>query len=214
MAVEKDTTIAGRIGDGSLIAEIAAHSTQIRKGNHRCSLSRCPHCNRAPESTLFFRRHGLRQREFLVIEGRYVHAVEGLLARWRCPFCRLTFTEYPSFALPHKRYAVPQIAPKALDYVEENGVSYRKAVLDNCLPIFHWLGPAHDSGVCVDREPTLAHTTLYHWVSALGNNTRPVPPNDRLPPRFTPVEWKFLTVSRRDVLLACRHHCLVLATIC
>jgi transposase-like protein len=214
MAVKKDTTIAGRIGDGSLNAEIAAHSARIRKGNHRCSLSRCPHCDRVPESTLFFRRHALRQREFLVIEGRYVHAVEGLLARWRCPFCHRTFTEYPSFALSHKRYAVQQIAPKALDYVEDDGASYRKAVLDNYLPIFHCLGPADDSGVCIDREPTLAHTTLYRWVSTLGNNTRPVPSNDRPPPRFMPVEWKFLTLSRRNVLLACRHHCRVLATIC
>ena len=103
MSAATGTTAAGRPGDGHLIAEIAAHSARVRKGNHRCSLSCCPHCGRAPEPTLFFRRHALRQRKFLVIQGRYIHAVEGLLARWRCPFCRRTFTEYPPFALPFKR---------------------------------------------------------------------------------------------------------------
>ena len=209
MSTETGTINAGRTNNGYLTAEIAAHSAGIRKGNYRCSMSRCPHCKRAPESTLFFRRHALRHRKFLVIEGRYIRAVEGLLARWRCPFCRQTFTEYPPFALPYKRYAVPQIAPRALEYVEDDGVSYRKAVLDTYLPIFHWFDATDGPDAYGDHEPVLAHTTLYHWVSALGNGTRPVPPHDQFQDQFMPADWKFLTPSRRDVLLACRRHCLI-----
>jgi len=203
--------VTGRPSDGQLIAEIAAHSDRVRKGNHRCSLSCCPHCGRAPEPALFFRRHALRHREFLVIEGRYVRSVFALLARWRCPFCRRTFTEYPSFALPHKRYAIPNMAPRALKYVEDDGVSYRKSVLNTYLPIFHRPGPADGPGAYDDREPVLAHTTLYRWVSALGRDSWPAPPGGQPPARSIPADWKFLTTSRRDVLLACRRHCLMLA---
>jgi len=214
MSAGTGTIAAGRPGDGHLIAEIAAHSTRVRKGNHRCSLSCCPHCGRAPESTLFFRRHALRHREFLVIEGRYVRAVEGLLARWRCPFCRRTFTEYPPFALPFKRYAVSQIAPRALEYVQDDGVSYRKGVLEKFMPIFHWFDPATEPDARAGDEPVLAHTTLYRWVSTLGNGVSRPAQHDRPVGPFMPAGWKFLTPSRRDVLLACRRHCLILATLC
>ena len=207
------TTAAGRPGDGHLSAEIAAHSARVRKGNHRCSLSRCPHCGRAPESMLFFRRHALRHREFLVIQGRYVHTVEGLLARWRCPFCRRTFTEYPPFALPFKRYAVSQIAPRALDYVEEDGISYRKAVLETFMPIFHWFDPAAGPDARADDEPVLAHTTLYRWVSTLGNGLGNTTPRERPRGPFLPAAWKFLTPARCDVLLACRRYCLAVSTL-
>ena len=211
MSAATGTTAAGRPGDGHLITEIAAHSARVRKGNHRCSLSCCPHCGRAPESTLFFRRHALRHREFLVIEGRYVHAVEGLLARWRCPFCGRTFTEYPPFALPFKRYAVSQIAPRALEYVEDDGISYRKAVLETYMPIFHWFDPATDTHAGEGGEPVLTHTTLYHWVSALGNGACTSALHDRPAGPFLPAAWKFLTPARCDVLLACRRHCLSLS---
>ena len=214
MSAATGTTAAGRPGDGHLIAEIAAHSARVRKGNHRCSLSCCPHCGRAPEPTLFFRRHALRQRKFLVIQGRYVHGVEGLLARWRCPFCRRTFTEYPPFALPFKRYAVSQIAPRALDYVEEDGVSYRKAVLETFMPIFHWFDPVAEAHVREGGEPVLAHTTLYRWVSTLGNGDCNTAPRERPREPFLPAAWKFLTPARRDVLLACRRCCLALPTAC
>jgi len=203
MSAATGTNAAGRSGDGHLIAEIAAHSARVRKGNHRCSLSCCPHCGRAPESTLFFRRHAIRQREFLAIDDRYVRKVEGLLAHWRCPFCRRTFTEYPPFALPFKRYAVPQIAPRALDYVQKDGISHRKAVLQRFMPIFHFATDRQ-----TDWEPVLAHTTLYRWVSTLGNGlcqqARPKGPRDS----FRPAAWKFLTAARAQVLLTCRRYCL------
>jgi hypothetical protein len=203
MSAATGTNAAGRPGDGHLIAEIAAHSARVRKGNHRCSLSCCPHCGRAPESTLFFRRHAIRQRGFLVIDDRYVRKVEGILARWRCPFCRRTFTEYPPFALPFKHYAVPQIAPRALDYVQEDGISYRKAVLQRFMPIFHFA-----TGRQADWEPVLAHTTLYRWVSTLGNGLCRQASPERPRDSFQPAAWKFLTPARAQVLLACRRYCL------
>ena len=214
MSAATGTTAAGRPGDGHLIAEIAAHSARVRKGNHRCSLSCCPHCGRAPEPTLFFRRHALRHREFLVIEGRYIRAVGGLVARWRCPFCRRTFTEYPSFALPFKRYVVSQLAPKALVYIEGDGISYRKAVLEMYMPLFHWSDTTVDQDVRQSRECVFAHTTLYRWVSSLGSGIRPSVLHDRRWEAFLPAPWKFITSERRDVLVACRNRCLTLTAAC
>ena len=212
MSAGTGTIAAERFGDAHLIAEIAAHSAGVRKGNHRCSLSCCPHCGQAQEPTLFFRRHALRQRQFLVINDHYVHTVGGLLARWRCPFCRRTFTEYPGFALPYKRYAVSQLAPRALQYVEKDGISYRKGVLRSHSPIFHWIDPSGDSASCGSDEPVLAHTTLYHWVSTLGDGSCLPSTNEceRQRREFVPAEWKFVTQARREVLLICRNYCLAL----
>jgi hypothetical protein len=164
-----------------------------------------------PKPAMFFRRHALRRRRFLVIHGRYVHAVDGLLARWRCPFCQRTFTEYPPFALPFRRYAVSQLAPRALTYVEDDGVSYRKAVLETHLPIFHWRNPVTDATAHEGDVPVLAHTTLYRWVSAFGTRTRPIPMAGRSDETFMPAAWKFQTAARRNVLLACRLRCLALS---
>jgi len=116
--------------------------------------------------------------------------------------------------LPFKRYAISQIAPRALDYVEEDGVSYRKAVLETFMPIFHWFDPAAEAHVREGREPVLAHTTVYRWVSALGNGVCNTAPRERSREPFLPAAWKFLTPARRDVLLACRRCCLALSTAC
>jgi len=68
------------------------------------------------------------------------------MARWRCSFCQRTFAEYPPFALPFNRYAVSQIAPRALNYVQEDGISYRKAVLQTFMPTAARLRPVAELG--------------------------------------------------------------------
>ena len=66
---------------------------------------------------------------FLVLVGSYVCKVAALLARWRCPHCRRTFTDYPPFACPHKAYTLPQMTERAAKYVSNTATSYRKGVL-------------------------------------------------------------------------------------
>ena len=212
MSAGTGTVVTEHDGDRPLIAKIAAHSARVRKGNHRCSLSCCPHCARTPEQTLFFRRHALRQRQFRVIDSQYVHTIRGLLARWRCPFCRRTFTDYPTFALPYKRYVISQLAPRALQYVEIDGISYRKGVLKSNLPIFHWGSLCEDTPSFGPGESALAHTTLYHWISTLGDGSYLPSTNEceRQGREFAPAEWKYTTQARREVLLICHNYCLAL----
>ena len=145
----------------------------------------------------------------MVISDRSVETIACTLVRWRCPVCQRTFTEYPFFAAPHKRYLRSQMMVRALQYVEDDAVSYRKGVLQSFLPIFH-PAPAPPFDTELDfavqqGQPVMAHSSLYHWVSTLGvccDNTREA----RGPP-FVPAQWKFTTPLRRDILIACRGRC-------
>jgi hypothetical protein len=196
-------------GKGPLVAEITSYAAKASKGSHRCHISTCPHCGQRPSSPPFFRRHALRARTFLVIEDRCIHSVACVLVRWRCSACNRTFTEYPPFAVPYKRYALAQIVPRALWYVENDGVSYRKGVLEARLPIFHW--PSLGDGVdhWTDNESVLAHSTLYHWVSTLGGPAYAIPGECRedVDQSFSPAGWKFTTKRRRETLMGCRQCC-------
>jgi hypothetical protein len=50
------------------------------------------------------------------------------LARWRCRKCQKRFTDYPSFALPYKRYDAYSLLQLAQSYVEHDQQSYRQTV--------------------------------------------------------------------------------------
>ena len=147
----------------------------------------------------------------MVISDRSVETIACTLVRWRCPVCRRTFTEYPFFATPHKRYLRPQMMSRALQYVEDDAVSYRKGVLQSFLPIFHPEAPTLPSDTepdfAVERgPPIMAHSSLYHWVSTLGRVGADMRSAARGPP-FVPAQWKFTTPFRRDILIACRGRC-------
>jgi hypothetical protein len=110
-----------------------------------------------------------------VIIERLAYRVDVRLIRWRCPLCRKTFTDYPPFMLPYKHYALPDMRARAMRYVTNDSMSYRKGVTESSLPIFH--ADASVAGVGsseAEKEseatPVLAHTTLYRWVTTLGKN--------------------------------------------
>jgi hypothetical protein len=94
--------------------------------------------------------------------GAEVHLVPGYVARFKCPACGRTFTDYPPFAIPHKRYTTPSILDRAKRLFQGCGVAYRRAV---------WLGRqrivyAPHGGQEDLRQ--LSHTTLWRWVGWLG----------------------------------------------
>ena len=66
-------------------------------------LPSCRHCNTSSKD---FKRHEARQRQFYVISENIVNVILGLLIRWKCSGCDITFTDYPEFAVPYKRYTV------------------------------------------------------------------------------------------------------------
>lgn len=210
---------AARPRDGpdgaALIAEITAYSIQVRRGDHRCATDQCPHCGCNAASAMFFRRHSFRQRQLFVIDDLGVRSVPCALARWRCPSCRRTFTDYPGFVVPYKRYVLPQIASRAVLYVERPGISYRKGVGRAGMLVAHVPFPRSDDafGACPpmsDSDPILAHSSLYRWISTLGQRMldRPDAAGGPVAQPFLPATWKFTTIHRRDLLIGCRTFCL------
>ncbi|MCP4395355.1 MAG: hypothetical protein GY804_13975 [Alphaproteobacteria bacterium] len=85
---------------------ILSHTNSIVKG-HFCSPDvACHCCHHKPE---VFKLHESRKRQFRLIVEDIVKVTVSFLLRWKCIDCGTTFTEYPSFALPHKRFVLTDI---------------------------------------------------------------------------------------------------------
>jgi transposase-like protein len=197
-----------------LIERIDSYSDRVRKRAAPCTTTVCPHCSLdATSARTPFTCHGTRPRSFLVLVGSYVRKVAGLLARWRCPRCRRTFTDYPPFASPYKAYTLPQITERAARYVSNDSISYRKGVCSANLPIFYAQGRTHNviedgHTAAVPNLTILAHTSLFRWVTSLAASA---PPNSTdLQRGFNLAPRKFTSEARRCLLIACRAACSVL----
>jgi hypothetical protein len=149
----------------SILAEVHAHTERVEKNEDRCELAVCPRCGERPEA---FKRHALRRRTFLVVVGRLVHSVLSYLVRWKCPRCRTTFTAYPAFALPCKRYVREAILDHTGRYLATDGATYRAAAAVDKMPVFH----GSEASRIDDR--TLQPSTLFRWITTLGALTRTV----------------------------------------
>ena len=139
------------------------------KGQVRGSLEICPRCNQKPAA---FKRHDVRQRQFMVIAGRLIVKVLSMLVRMKCSLCGKTFTYYPPFALPYKRFVSHQIMERSLRYLQDDTMSYERAAWE--------LEPGQTNGRSPPREPMpichkdtgegrqLAASTVAHWITTLG----------------------------------------------
>ena len=139
------------------IAVIQSYAEAVDGRQVRPNVNRCPHCQGEPDH---FRRHDRRKRVFLVVIERVVHKVLSALTRWRCPLCAHRFTLYPPFALPRKRYVKDSIFEFARAHLEEDELSYRRAVEVERMGIFYDLWDDRS----VD-ERSLSHSTLHRWHS-------------------------------------------------
>ncbi len=82
-----------------------------------------------------------------------------------------------------------------------------QSVLDPSMPIYHMAGgsgnePGEAAGLAV-----LSHTTLYHWISALGRAAAQGEATDAA--KLTvPARRKYRSDARRQVLIRCHRRCL------
>ena len=166
-----------RRDEPDIVRQIRQHEHAVRQGTDKCDLRQCPRCGCPRNGPDFFRRHAARKRTFWVLCGNLVEKVLSAVTRWRCRLCRLTFTGYPSFALPYKRYTAPDVVRLSRRYVQEDELSYREAVEHDGRPIFHARNDADeiaDDSTEGEEEqgsetvPVLAHTTVYRWIGGLG----------------------------------------------
>jgi Domain of unknown function (DUF6431) len=142
-------------------AEIERYSDQVLRNTIPCDLPSCFVCDTLADH---FRRHEARRRTFRILCGELVERVLGLVMRLKCPGCGKTFTQYPPFALPFKRYTRQTIMSFSDSYLQEEALSYRNAVLNGGMPFFY--GSGIREGDAID-DRALAHSTLYRWISSL-----------------------------------------------
>jgi hypothetical protein len=143
----------------SMVEEIICkHTNAVISGNIQSPHGSCPRCFETPGR---FRLHERRERGFRFIVGSFVRIIISLLVRWKCPICGRTFTEYPDFALPYKRYVLMDIERLSEDYLE-NEKSYQQGV--SCEG--EAIGYEERDGKIDERQ--LSASTLWRWVGSVG----------------------------------------------
>lgn len=182
--------------------QVRAYQDQTCRRPFQCSASRCPCCRFRPRAGCPFQLHAVRSRWIHLVIDRLIRKVPVTLARWKCPVCRRTFTDYPSFMLARKRFALPELRALAKHYLTDESTTYRRAVTDNGLPLFHETRAVVHTEQADREECTsvLSHTTLYRWVTTLGSSA---PEGDT-----TGVSRrKCRTAARRKIVIACLRTC-------
>jgi len=138
---------------------IKKHTDSIVSGNFSPPEGPCPKCLEIPE---IFKLHECKKRNFRYICESFIYTVFSLLTRWKCSICKRTFTDYPSFALPFKRYVMIDIERLTNDYINNNQ-AYKKTVSHEGLAI----GYNDQEGIIDERK--LSKTTPWRWIGFFGN---------------------------------------------
>ncbi len=139
----------------TILEKIKAHEQEVLSTKHPTALNTCPICKEVHKS---FNAHQKRKRLFLIIMGNIVKEIWSLLGRWKCLICRSTFTYYPDFAIPHKRYVKEKVLELSQRYVEDDNTSYREVASNDGTPIVYETG-----------ERYFEHTTVWKWVGHIGS---------------------------------------------
>jgi hypothetical protein len=146
----------------TIFEKIEAHTQAVLSNQIPDDLTICPRCQQSPP---LFKLHDVRQRNFLVIIENLVHLIHGFLARWQCTLCGQSFTWYPDFALPYKRYVKDSIVQLSLRYVEDDKTTYNQVVQHQSSLIAY----NTDKGI---QEPSLAGSTVHRWLSWIGETLK------------------------------------------
>jgi transposase-like protein len=145
-----------------VLAAIAAHTEAVERGKVSCTAEHCPICGQRPA---VFKYHASRPRCFRVIVDQMVQAVASALTRWKCPACEKTFTLYPDFALPHKRYVCQVVCGLSERYVADDELSYRAGVQIHGRAVYY---DADAGAPQVLDDRVLWPSTLHRWIGWLG----------------------------------------------
>jgi len=190
------------------LADIKAHQQRVEKNKITPdNLPPCPRCN---VESAFFKIHAYRERRFLIIIEMFINAVYCSLVRFGCPGCGKTFTHYPDFAIPHKRFTRQTITAFSANYIESKNMTYQQAVMvDNDVPGY----PQTDSA----DAPTLAPSSIHRWITSLSRFTQtcrtslilllqenPVSSICRDLARLIIPQRKYKTHQRKKQLIGCR----------
>lgn len=90
-----------------------------------------PLCRRCEARTGFV-RHGIRRRQFQCVEDGNVRSMDSWIVRWKCKRCWFTFTDYPPFSLPNKRFVKSTVFELTSNYCDFRSTTYRKLDRPQC----------------------------------------------------------------------------------
>lgn len=117
-----------------------------------------------------FTKHDCARRKFRVrvydpsLDEMVVEIIKSWRVRFRCGNCLKPFTEYPPFALPHKRFVKQDVLAKAEKYLSAEQprcrATYRETVWEGTVPVSY----------AKDQEGhQLSHVSVWRWLSWLGS---------------------------------------------
>ena len=161
-----------------ILEKVKAYTKKILNGEVNCTSDICLECGDQPEA---FKLHERRRRIFFVIVERLVEKIYSYLPRWKCPLCGTTFTLYPDFAIPHKRYVREVVLDRCSRYSEDDQATYRKAANDHVgdakivkgegMPVFHENNEGIPKPKNMETEGAscaiFAHSTIHRWITTL-----------------------------------------------
>jgi hypothetical protein len=145
--------------------KIKAHEKEILSGKVPDDLQVCSKCK---GNTRAFTLHESRPRLFLIIIDCFVQQVSSLLGRWKCSLCHRTFTHYPDFAIPYKRYVKDALMPLSRKYLEEDHATYASVVRKEEDAI------VYKSSDSKKYECQLAGSTVWRWLAYIGSLTEAI----------------------------------------
>lgn len=144
----------------NIIEKIERNEQEAKSRKILNEIEQCPNCKKKP---VRLKVKELKSRLFLVIVGSYVKKIWTCLLRLICPLCNVSFTYYPEFALPYKRYVKDEVLRLSLNYVEDDRATYRKVVKEGESAI------GYDSEGAKIDERQLEGSTVWRWLSYLGS---------------------------------------------
>jgi hypothetical protein len=148
-----------------MLEKIQRYTESVENGSYVCTSEICPLCGRSPGEK-GFPYLCKRPRTFLVVVESLVHKVLSFLLRLRCPSCQRSFTDYPSFAVPNKRYVRQEMEERSARYLEDDTATYRRVVRDGNTACGY---DRTDDGEIDERQ--LVGSTVHRWITWLGEQT-------------------------------------------
>jgi hypothetical protein len=183
--------------------DIKAHQDRLEKGKIKPDDLRP--CIRCELEACYFKLHAYRERIFRVLVEMIIQEARCCLVRFRCPGCDKTYTHYPPFAIPYKRYTRQTITAFSEQYVETDHLKYEHAVMMN-----------HEAAVTPDGKG-LAPSTIHRWITTLSGyieTTRkalslllqadPMSRLHRVLAQVTVAARKYRSEDRKQRLIRCR----------
>jgi len=149
--------------------KIKNYNQKISSGDYPQPEKYCIHCKQAPAE---FKLHDQRKRKLRIIINELVQFFTLILVRCKCPLCKATFTVYPDFLAPHKRYTTDQIVKLCERYLHQK-INYEDALRNDGYKISYpqesTFAGMKKSEETKDDESFVPGSTLWRWCGWLGS---------------------------------------------